>query len=235
MNTLEKSITIKDIDDIPKSNYSFEYTELSTNRIKKIEKMIRKSFEYRIWILFLKNTLNLNRCAFYEGYSMSNSFTIELHHYPINLYDITYAVANKHLQEKEYFITSEVAEEVCMLHYLFYISVVPLSPSAHKLYHEGELEIHPDLVKGSWGEFLNIYNKYISSDCKEKINKMENDKEKDYKDFPKILHKNEIYIHITDDNFKSISDINLNKILVDKSIKKLKQTSREEAIKCLTN
>ncbi len=137
-----------EIDSVPKSDYIFNHTDLEVKCIKKIERIIRKSFEYAVWTLFLKLTLDISRCAFYEGYSLNNRFSVELHHYPITLFDITYAIANKHLQEDGFFITSQIAEEVCEVHYMFYISVVPLSPTAHKLYHEGQLLIHPDLVKG---------------------------------------------------------------------------------------
>jgi hypothetical protein len=203
-------------------NYDFKYYNLDIKRIKTIERLIRKSFEYRAWTVFLKTTLDLSRCAFYEGYAIDNGFSIEIHHYPITLFDITYAVANKGLNKDGFILSNTVAEEVCFLHYLFNISVVPLSPAAHKLYHEGALPIHPDLVKGDYKRFLVRYNDFISDECKTRLEQMENDKKHDnqYK-FPKILHKEKTYFKI--EGFQNINDVNLKEIMAETSLKKIEE------------
>jgi len=217
----DTTITVKKINKIKDSTFNFHYTDLDAKRIKKIERIVRKSFEYRIWTIFLKTTLDVSHCAFYEGYSMSNSFTIELHHYPITLYDITYAIAHKHLQENGFFTSFGVAYEVCRVHYLFQISVVPLSPTAHKLYHDGLLPIHPDLVKGSWNIFLQDYKKYISEECKASIQHMMEDKEKDATLFPKILHRNEVYLEVNTKKFIPLHTVNIDQLLTNQSLKRL--------------
>lgn len=224
---MKDDITVKIIKKIPNSEYSFDHTDLDTKYIKKIERIVRKSFEYRIWSIFVKTVLDISHCAFYQGYSMSNAFTIELHHYPITLYDITYAIAHKALSKDGFYNTFKVAEEVCKVHYMFYISVVPLSPTAHKLYHDGLLPIHPDLVKGNWKEFFNRYENFISDECKYNINKMQEDKNKDPTKFPKILHKNEVKLQMTGKGFIPVHNIDLNQLLANQSLKRLESYSEQ--------
>jgi hypothetical protein len=210
------------IEEIPEIKFDYKYSEITSKRIKKIEAIIRKSYEYKIFIIFLKHTLDLNRCAYYEGYSIVNGFGIEIHHYPLTLYDITYIVANKHLKLNGFFETFVVAEEVTFLHYLFKIGVVPLNPTAHKLYHNGNLQIHPNLVKGDWNAFVDDYKQFIGEDTLARLKEIE-DLKKTSKptDFPPILHRNEQFLRVN--GIDSISSFDIGKMLKNISLKKLEK------------
>jgi len=210
------------IENIPKGTYSTKYTDLSVKRIKKIERLVRCSFEYEIFAYFLKHTLDLNRCAYYEGYSMTNSFGIELHHHPISLFDITYAIANKYLLNSGYFESMKVAEDVTYLHYNFHVGLVPLNPTAHQLFHNDQLLIHPDLVKGNWEQFIIDYKEYLLPETLLKVQEArEFQKNHDPKEYPNILKRKEQIMKVPE--FISLDKFNVSKMLTDVSISKLNQ------------
>jgi hypothetical protein len=220
-NIMETNTSLIKIDNF-KAEYTTKYKELTAKRVKGIEKVVRGSYEYEIFIHYLKHTLDLNRCAFYEGYSMKNGFTLELHHSPLTLFDITYTVCNKYLENNGFYETFPVAEEVVMLHYAFNVGLVPLNPTAHKLHHNDCLPIHPSLVKGDWERFVTTYKPYLTQ---ETLLKVDDAKEfmKRHKttEYPKILMKKEQFYSIS--NIKSIKEFDTAKMLMDNSLKKLNE------------
>ena len=197
-----------------------KYDVIKKDLIKNIEKVVRYSYHYKILIYYLKNFMDLSKCAYYEGYSMSNGLGVELHHSPITLYEYVYAVTNKHLKQKGYYKINEVAKEVSKLHYSFKVGLVPLNPTAHKLVHAGELKIHPDIVKGDWESFMIEYQDWVSDDLKNTIDNVRFQKEhENYKDYPKILKRSET--HYIQTGVKSILDINVGKLLTEIKLKQL--------------
>jgi len=160
------------IDEIPDPGFDMKYYEFDEKQVKRVEVGIRSSFEYRGIIQFIKHNLNVNHCSFYEGYSMKNGLTIELHHSPFTLYDITEAVMAKSLKNKGYWETFRVIEEVNRLHYEFKIGLTPLSPTAHKLVHNQTLAVHPKIVIGFWKDFYSEYQAFLSEAAVSKYREM---------------------------------------------------------------
>lgn len=150
------------LEEIPNPDFDMKYYEYNEKAIKKLEIAIRGSFEYKGLFLFIKTYLNVDHCSFYEGYSMKNGLTIELHHAPFTLYDITEAVVAKSVHDKGYFETFRVVEEVNKLHYQFLIGLTPLNPTAHKLVHSGKLPVHPKIIIGNWKEFYTMYQAFLN-------------------------------------------------------------------------
>lgn len=150
------------LEEIPNPDFDMKYYEYNEKTIKKLEIAIRGSFEYKGLFLFIKTYLNVDHCSFYEGYSMKNGLTIELHHAPFTLYDITEAVVAKSVHDKGYFETFRVVEEVNKLHYQFLIGLTPLNPTAHKLVHSGKLPVHPKIIIGNWKEFYTMYQAFLN-------------------------------------------------------------------------
>ena len=150
------------IDDIPDPGFDMRYFEYNEKAIKKLEMNIRGSFEYKGLFMFIKTYLNVDHCSFYEGYSMRNGLTIELHHAPFTLYDITEAVVAKSIHDKGYYETFRVVEEVNKLHYQFMIGLTPLNPTAHKLVHSGKLPVHPKIIIGDWKKFYTLYQAFLN-------------------------------------------------------------------------
>lgn len=68
--------------DIPEIDMDGKYKIVEEKVIKYIERVIRSSYEYRDYIKYLKTTLDINSCTFYEGYSISNGLSVEIHHSP---------------------------------------------------------------------------------------------------------------------------------------------------------
>lgn len=178
--------------DIPEVSLTGKYKIIDQKIISYIEKKVRNSYEYKAFISYLKNTLDINSCSYYEGFNIANGFKIEIHHAPFTLYDYTQTVCNKQMEENGgFFDALEVAEEVTRLHFLFKVGLVPLNPTAHELVHSGNLQIHPDLILGDYESFLSEYSKYLTDDIKEKILKLDDLKEEENK-LPNILKKKEI-------------------------------------------
>ena len=156
------------LDEIPDPQFDMRYFEYNEKTVKKLEQTIRSSYEYRGLFQFLKQNLNVNHCSFYEGYSMANGLTIELHHAPFTLFDITEAVVAKFVHDQNYWETFRVVEKVNMLHYEFKIGLTPLNPTAHKLVHSGVLPVHPKIIIGDWKEFYREYQSYLNDSAKKK-------------------------------------------------------------------
>ena len=158
------------IDEIPKTDFNMVYYEYNEQDVKRVERIIRSSFEYREFIYFMKNHLDVNHCSFYEGYSMKNGLTIELHHSPFTLFNITEAVMAKTMHDKGCWETFKIAEEVVKLHYEFKIGLTPLNPTAHKLVHSQVLKVHPKIILGDWKAFYKEYCAFLSEDANTNYN-----------------------------------------------------------------
>lgn len=207
-----------EIEAIERPTMCMKYENLSKKIISNIERVIRNSYHYKIFIYYLKNTLHLDECAFYEGYSTSNGLGIEIHHSPFTLYEYVYAVANKHLHDKEYFKIMEVADEVSKLHYEFMVGLIPLNTTAHKLVHSQQLTIHPDLVLGDWEGFYNKYQDYASDSLKKAMEDAKfTQTHTPAEAFPTILRRSEN--KFIQNNVKSLKDINIGKMLTDMKLK----------------
>ena len=210
------------IDEIPDPGFDMKYYEFDEKQVKKVEVGIRSSFEYRGIIQFIKHNLNVNHCSFYEGYSMKNGLTIELHHSPFTLYDITEAVMAKSIKEKGYWETFRIIEEVNRLHYEFKIGLTPLNPTAHKLVHNQTLAVHPKIVIGFWKDFYGEYQAYLSEAAVSKYREMVDMESKNDEDLkiPKIL---EYKPTIIQSPIQAITQELVDKLYIDSKLNKLEE------------
>lgn len=210
------------IDEIPDPGFDMKYYEFDEKQVKKVEVGIRSSFEYRGIIQFIKHNLNVNHCSFYEGYSMKNGLTIELHHSPFTLYDITEAVMAKSIKDKGYWETFRIIEEVNRLHYEFKIGLTPLNPTAHKLVHNQTLAVHPKIVIGFWKDFYGEYQAYLSEAAVSKYREMVDMESKNDEDLkiPKIL---EYKPTIIQSPIQAITQELVDKLYIDSKLNKLEE------------
>lgn len=158
------------LSEIPDPDFKMHYSEYNEKAIKKIEVGIRGAFEYKELFHFIKSNLNVDHCSYYSGYSMKLGLTIELHHAPFTLYDITEAVVCKFLKEQGFYENFRVIEQVNRLHYEFKVGLTPLNPTAHKLVHTGALPVHPKIIIGNWKELYSEYAAYWSDVAIKKYN-----------------------------------------------------------------
>lgn len=133
--------------------------------IKHIESIVRKSFEYKQYIQFLRQNINMNECAFFQNVNNKNpnsGISIEIHHEPIDLFTIVSTVVDKWIDLDMDINPLLISEEVMKLHYKNQVGLVPLSATVHQLYHDGKLFIPLQNVYGDYLRFIEDYGAYIS-------------------------------------------------------------------------
>lgn len=141
---------------------------------KTIESEIRKSFEYKEMIQYLRNNYGMSQCSFIKVSNKDNTnIKIEIHHYPFTLYDVVLIVYRKRIYYQESLDVEMVAKEVTMLHYKLLIGLIPLSKTVHQLVHDGKLFIPVENVLGRYNLFVDQYKPFCESEQLETLNRIE--------------------------------------------------------------
>ena len=141
--------------------------------IKNTEAIIRQSKEYNDYLSLLKTNYNILGFDNVLSHIGSSDASIEIHHYPLTLFDIVDVLMTHHIAKKEKFTSFSLAKEVMNLHFKHEIGFVPLSKTNHELAHADGLFISFKQVFGDWKKFCKDYDDGMSEDLKEKINKLE--------------------------------------------------------------
>lgn len=165
---------------------------------KDLEYTVRKSFEYRQFIRYLKNDEGMDECSFLENVSSRDNtkVKIEIHHEPFTLYDICLAVFKKRQMNRESLDVESVAEEVMFLHYIGWVGLIPLSITVHELVHNQYLFIPLDKVRGDYNSFTKSYYNYIDPetldclDVAEQATKEYNNKQME------MFNRHDIYVNL---------------------------------------
>lgn len=139
-----------------------------TRLVKQIERVVRTSQEYRDYIKFLKDNIDMTKCTYFNKLSNKGGkrISIHIHHEPFTLYDITMIVLNKYLSKNEPINMLDVAEEVMYLHYRDMVGLLPLSVTVHELVHIGKVLIPLQVVYGNYIKFLEQYEEWITDDLR---------------------------------------------------------------------
>lgn len=155
------------------SLYFTEYCEPNKlkNFIKAVEKKIRSSEQYSIYIGNLRNEKGLHYCAI-RGNITDEDASIEFHHYPFSLYDIVYLEIIRMTDKNENITSFKVASNVLKLHANNLISLVPLCITEHQLVHDGVKFVPLYSCIGKLNEYVEIYKQYFTEDILEKYNKL---------------------------------------------------------------
>ena len=138
-----------------------------TRFIKNVERVVRSSLEYKEFIAFCRETLNATRCVF-TGWTFDETSDIELHHYPLTLFEIVKSVIYDKIHKNEEFSTFDIAIEVMELHFNMKVGVVPLAGTLHKASHNGALTIPYEFILGSPSYITEIL--HVPSEIIEKVN-----------------------------------------------------------------
>lgn len=186
---------------IPKLN-AFEYRvpldsfKSRDKFVKRIEKHVRSSMEYRDLMFYLKENVDFGKCAFFSHIENANGIKsrIEIHHEPFTLYDIVDTVVRKYEEEGRPINDMYISDEVMELHYRNMVGLIPLSKTLHELVHstykEGtdKLYIPMHIVYGNFREFIQEYGEYIDDSVYERYKfKIEKSKELTKESFDAIL------------------------------------------------
>lgn len=165
--SMNKIIT-RSIEEVDRMQYSVELKSAKdkTRYIKSIERIIRSSLEYKNYVQFLRDNIDMTKCAFFnnvENGPDSKRVKIEIHHDPLTLFNITETVLNKYIAEGIPLNDLYIADEVMENHYLNRVGLIPLSKTIHEMVHKSDkifIPIH--LVYGRYKEFFEMYGEYMS-------------------------------------------------------------------------
>jgi hypothetical protein len=165
--------------------------------IKTIERVVRSSMEYRDFVKYLKDYVNMDKCSFYTNVCSKDArrkISIEIHHEPFTLFDICHIVLNRQMNEEPHINTLAVAEEVIKNHYQNRIGLIPLSITVHQLVHSGKVIIPLQCVYGEYIQFLETYGAYISDELNNLL-RLKIEISKDVAD-TSILEKKFVYLEV---------------------------------------
>lgn len=169
---LIEKLKIKEIEPLPR-HVNLLTDKDKTKAILAVERnYIRPSLEYKTYIKYLKENIDMNKCSFFNNVKGSKRVKIEIHHSPFSLYDIASIVAEKQMHENGEFNYCKIADEVLRLHYQCKVGLIPLSSTVHTLVHNGELFIPLDAPRGDYISFIKEYDKYISTDLMSNLEQM---------------------------------------------------------------
>lgn len=165
--TNEQLFSVLNIPKVPK--VQMEYVVMSDKDkiklIKDIERIVRRSIEYKQYIKFLREEINMSECSFFENVNNKNAnsgISIEIHHEPIDLFTIVNTVVDKWIDLDMDLNPLLIAEEVMGLHYKNQVGLVPLSLTVHQLVHDGKIFIPLQNVYGNYLSFVEEYGAYLS-------------------------------------------------------------------------
>lgn len=173
-NEYKDCIVFDDIPEYDTQDYDIFDDKDFKKYIGDIEKICRTSFEYRQFVNYLREYMNMNKCSFFSNVTNSESFKIKihLHHCPFTLYDICMTVFNKRNFYGESLEVEMVAKEVMYIHYFLMVGIIPLAETVHELVHSQMIFIPIDNVLGNYSEFIDIYKEFIPEEAMEKFEAM---------------------------------------------------------------
>jgi hypothetical protein len=150
------------------------YDERSYKKfIKNIERTIRSSREYKIYVELLRTNLTaLNLDNILSNITI-NDADLEFHHYPFTLYDIVDVIVMEKFMKKEKFTSFGISKEVMDLHYQNIIGLVPLTKTNHELAHNGDIFISTKQIFGNYKDFIKKYNEAVTQELIEKVKDIE--------------------------------------------------------------
>lgn len=171
----ENLINVMKLKDVPKC-HRFPTAlddKAKVKNIKKIEALVRGSMEYKDYIKYLREYAGLHKCYFFKDITKENNrkVSIDIHHEPFTLFDITKIVLEKWLYEEKDINHFLIAEEVMRLHYKNMVGLIPLTKTVHELVHLGKLFVPVQDVYGKgFIDFVLEYDDFIDQDLRKILN-----------------------------------------------------------------
>jgi hypothetical protein len=130
--------------------------------IKNCEKLIRGSIEYREWVNYIKDVLQVQTC-FITNEKMDEC-SIEIHHHVPTMYTLVKSLINKELKDEKAFSTFDIALKAIELHFSNKIGYLSLIGSMHEKLHNGFLSVPHELIRGDYKYFLDNYSQYLDDE-----------------------------------------------------------------------
>ena len=203
-SNLPELINIKEVPFFDMEVYNLEDDKDYEKYIKDIEREVRRSFEYRAFIKYLRENMDMNKCSFLKGVTNEETFDIkiEIHHYPFSLRDIVEIVYRKRCGYNESLSIQMVSKEVMELHYKLLIGLIPLSQTVHEIAHSGRLFIPVDRVLGRYNLFIDLYKPFCDPQQIETLERIEKYtiENSDILDTT-IIEQNRVTYNVTEERF----------------------------------
>ena len=218
LNNVINVVNLNDFEDL--GAYNLDDEKDYNKFVKDIERIVRSSFEYKVFCRYLRENFGMDRCAFLNNVSKEESpdVKIHLHHYPYSLFDIVNIIYRKRYYNRESLSVFMIAEEVIRLHYQLLVGLVPLSETVHQLAHAGRLFIPVNKVLGRYKLFTDIYYPFIEPDMIDTLKRIEKATyENSEVGDTTILNTNNIKYNVSDKRYQmpkipAISDQMINQI-----------------------
>jgi hypothetical protein len=136
-----------------------------------IEKQIRNSYEYRAYVQYMKEELDLTKCSLLPNIDIKTTpVSLEFHHFPLTLFDVTSTVGRSMLMDAGTDVsTLDIAEQVMKEHFENNIGLVPLTKTIHEMAHNGSIAIPFDKINGNYEKFIERYRDHIEPDFLERL------------------------------------------------------------------
>jgi hypothetical protein len=135
---------------------SFNSAKDFENFVKGVERVVRYSQEYKLWVKYISEHLGHSECALTK--ESINECSLEIHHHPITLYTVVKSVLNDMMSKKQEFSTFDVSTKVIELHFQNKVGYIVLLSDLHKKYHSGFLNLPVELVHGDYKHILQTYS-----------------------------------------------------------------------------
>lgn len=158
--------------------YQFEDLKISSvaeleEQIKKIESMIRHSREYKAYVSYCKNVLQMRFSQTWKDIDfVENGLSLEIHHM-ITLYDLVMIIGTDlicNLQPGEYLLSWDIAKAVIEAHLNDEIPVVSLAVTEHEMIHAKLMKLNTSnemIHLGNYDKFLQKYHDLLTDDQKD--------------------------------------------------------------------
>jgi hypothetical protein len=166
---VEFDLSVRDFD--VSTNYLETQEDLDEKMIMYIEKQVRGSYEYRAYVQYMKEELDLTKCALLPNIDIKTTpVSLEFHHFPFTLFDITSIVGKSMINETNGKVsTFDISEQIMKEHFENNIGLVPLTETLHEMAHNGAVAIPFDKINGKYENFIEKYRKHIEDDFIERL------------------------------------------------------------------
>ena len=135
--------------------------------VRSCENIIRKSVEYRLWVAYIKDVLQINTCMITN--ERMDEVTLDVHHHIPSLFLLLKALINEKIEREEVFSTFDIALQAIEVHFSNRIGYAVLLKSMHEKFHNGFLSIPIELIRGDYRWFLDNYTRYLDEEDLETI------------------------------------------------------------------
>lgn len=142
-----------------------------TSFIKEVVTQVRRCPEYGRYRAYLVENVDMDHCSILSNLSAEevSAAELEIHHFPLGLYDIAELVLGQMESEGARISTMSVAHRVMAYHWRGMVGLVPLVKTLHEMAHAGQLRVDPRMVHGNWGALLDECRSGVTEHLAEKL------------------------------------------------------------------